>query len=322
MRPTHALATITLATVTGLAVGVGAVATAPISRPKYPGTPRRSYAHAGVRHIARQRGAGAAGAPRPCAHSAARGPSRPNRRPTVATPRPVRPRGQRPVGALLHPSRPAQRSRRNRSPRPRNLVAAHRRAAHAPSLGRVGAHMGPRGPGAAPVGSSSTSRPAPKRPAGSASAPPPRRRPPGHSPAQQPNRWCASQSSAGRSTPIPSSTRTARPTCSGRPTGTPSGSASVLFAQRLGPAGLTLAGDAIPLLQNDASWETPLIENPTLVRVDRRYILLYSGGWWESDRYATGYATGDTPLGPCTKLTSEQPLHASDPASQDRAEQL
>jgi beta-xylosidase len=90
------------------------------------------------------------------------------------------------------------------------------------------------------------------------------------------------------------------------------GSASVLFAQRLGPAGLTLAGDAIPLLQNDASWETPLIENPALLRVDGRYMLLYSGGWWESDTYATGYATCDTPLGPCTKLTTEHPLHASD----------
>lgn len=91
------------------------------------------------------------------------------------------------------------------------------------------------------------------------------------------------------------------------------GSASVLFAQPLGPAGLTLAGDAIPLLQNDATWETPLIENPALLRVDGRYLLLYSGGWWESDTYATGYAACDTPLGPCTKLTTEHPLHASDP---------
>jgi beta-xylosidase len=90
------------------------------------------------------------------------------------------------------------------------------------------------------------------------------------------------------------------------------GSASVLFAQRLGPDGLTLAGGPVPLLQNDASWETPLIENPALLRVDGRYMLLYSGGWWESDTYATGYATCDTPLGPCTKVTTEQPLHASD----------
>jgi hypothetical protein len=85
-----------------------------------------------------------------------------------------------------------------------------------------------------------------------------------------------------------------------------------LTAQRLEPPGLTLTGDAIPLLQNDASWETPLIENPALLRVDRQYMLLYSGSWWESDTYATGYATCDTPLGPCTKATTDHPLHASD----------
>jgi beta-xylosidase len=90
------------------------------------------------------------------------------------------------------------------------------------------------------------------------------------------------------------------------------GGASILFAQRLGPSGLTLESDAVPLLQNDASWETPLIENPALVRLDGRYTLLYSGGWWESDSYATGYATCDTPLGPCVKATTEQTLHASD----------
>jgi beta-xylosidase len=90
------------------------------------------------------------------------------------------------------------------------------------------------------------------------------------------------------------------------------GSASVLFAQRLGPSGLTLESDAVALLRNDASWETPLIENPALVRLDGRYTLLYSGGWWESDSYATGYATCATPLGPCAKATTEQPLHASD----------
>ena len=76
--------------------------------------------------------------------------------------------------------------------------------------------------------------------------------------------------------------------------------------------GLTLAGDPVPLLRNDAAWEAPLIENPALVRLDGRYALLYSGGRWESDGYATGYALCDTPVGPCTKVTTEQPLHASD----------
>jgi hypothetical protein len=64
--------------------------------------------------------------------------------------------------------------------------------------------------------------------------------------------------------------------------------------------------------RNGAAWEAPLIENPALVRIDGRYVLLYSGGWWESDGYATGYATCDSPLGPCAKATTRHPLHTSD----------
>jgi beta-xylosidase len=89
------------------------------------------------------------------------------------------------------------------------------------------------------------------------------------------------------------------------------GRASVLYAQRLTVDGLGLEGDPAPLLRVDAGWEDPLIENPALVDVGGRYVLLYSGGWWESDGYATGYATCDGPLGPCAKVTNDAPLHAS-----------
>jgi hypothetical protein len=117
---------------------VSARGDSPISRSGYPDTPRRSRARAGGFYIAGERGAGAAGAPRPDAQSAARGPRTPTAGRRSRRPRPVRPRGPRPVGALLHPGRLAQRSRRNRA-RPRNLVAARRRVAQAPSLGGVGA---------------------------------------------------------------------------------------------------------------------------------------------------------------------------------------
>ena len=89
------------------------------------------------------------------------------------------------------------------------------------------------------------------------------------------------------------------------------GQPSTLFAQRLAPGGLSLAGEPVALLTSGARWEQPLIENPALVSTGRSYTLLYSGGWWESAGYATGYATCDTPLGPCTKATVDQPLLAS-----------
>jgi beta-xylosidase len=89
------------------------------------------------------------------------------------------------------------------------------------------------------------------------------------------------------------------------------GQTSQLFAQALQPDGLALAGDPVALLSSDAAWEQPLIENPALLAADGTYLLLYSGGWWESGGYATGYALCDTPLGPCEKKTTQQPILAS-----------
>jgi beta-xylosidase len=71
-----------------------------------------------------------------------------------------------------------------------------------------------------------------------------------------------------------------------------------LYAQRLRPDGLALAGQPFALLNSGAPWEQSLIENPALVAAGGSYILLYSGGWWESRGYAIGYVTCDTPLGP------------------------
>jgi beta-xylosidase len=89
---------------------------------------------------------------------------------------------------------------------------------------------------------------------------------------------------------------------------------SHLYGQRLRPDGLALEGDAVVLLANDARWENPLIENPALLAAADTYVLLYSGGWWESAGYGTGYATCTTPLGPCAKVTIQQPLLGSEGA--------
>ena len=88
------------------------------------------------------------------------------------------------------------------------------------------------------------------------------------------------------------------------------GQPSTLFAQALRPDGLALTGQPVALLRSGAAWEQPLIENPALIPAGGSYVLLYSGGWWESAGYAIGYATCDTPLGPCTKATVDRPLLA------------
>jgi beta-xylosidase len=87
-----------------------------------------------------------------------------------------------------------------------------------------------------------------------------------------------------------------------------------LWGAPLQPDGLGLAGQPVELLRQDVPWEDPLVEAPCLARVaDGSYVLFYSGGWWESDGYAIGYATGPAPLGPFRKETETGPWLASEP---------
>jgi beta-xylosidase len=72
-----------------------------------------------------------------------------------------------------------------------------------------------------------------------------------------------------------------------------------IYSQRLSPDGLRLVGRPARLVQQDAAWEGPLVEAPTLWAEDGRYYLFFSGNVFDSDAYAVGYATCDGPLGPC-----------------------
>jgi beta-xylosidase len=87
-----------------------------------------------------------------------------------------------------------------------------------------------------------------------------------------------------------------------------------LWGAPLDTDGLTPAEQPVELLRHDAGWEHPLIEAPSLARTDGGvYVLFYSGGWWESEGYAVGYATGPGPLGPFRKETADGPWLASEP---------
>jgi hypothetical protein len=91
------------------------------------------------------------------------------------------------------------------------------------------------------------------------------------------------------------------------------GEAPSLWGAPLQPDGLALAGPPVELLGVDSAWEDPLVEAPSLARVGNDCVLFYSGGWWESDGYAVGYATGPGPLGPFRKETQDGPWLASEP---------
>ncbi|GAA2513635.1 glycoside hydrolase family 43 protein [Winogradskya humida] len=72
-----------------------------------------------------------------------------------------------------------------------------------------------------------------------------------------------------------------------------------LYAQKLSADGLSLVGERTILLTNDKPWQGAVIEAPEMVLNDGRYYLFYSANAYDSDKYAVGYATCDTPAGPC-----------------------
>ncbi len=92
---------------------------------------------------------------------------------------------------------------------------------------------------------------------------------------------------------------------------------SQIFVQRLSADGLTLEGEAKPLIRNDKHWEWRVVESPTMVRNDDgRYTLLFSANHfgWENDQrlsnYAMGYARCESATGPCVKAAENPVLHS------------
>jgi len=73
-----------------------------------------------------------------------------------------------------------------------------------------------------------------------------------------------------------------------------------IWAQRLSLDGLRLIGPRRAIEQNDAVWEGSVVEGPEMRKHGGRYYLFYSGGNYNDDSYAVGYATCQGPLGPCT----------------------
>ncbi len=83
-----------------------------------------------------------------------------------------------------------------------------------------------------------------------------------------------------------------------------------IYAQRLSDDGTQLTGEPARLVANDVGWEGGVVEAPTLWKRDGRYYLFYSANQFDSDFYAVGYATCETPLGPCDDAP-ENPILAS-----------
>jgi GH43 family beta-xylosidase len=85
-----------------------------------------------------------------------------------------------------------------------------------------------------------------------------------------------------------------------------------IWSRQLDPSGTAFAPGSSPveLLRTTQAWEGSVIENPSMVRWNGRLILFYSGNEHRSADYATGYADCASPVGPCTK-SSTNPVLAS-----------
>ncbi|HLI00262.1 MAG TPA: glycoside hydrolase family 43 protein [Acidimicrobiales bacterium] len=87
---------------------------------------------------------------------------------------------------------------------------------------------------------------------------------------------------------------------------------STLWIQRLSDDGLRLVDEKHAVLVTDAPWEGTVVEAPCLILIDGIYYLFYSGNNWATERYAVGYATASSPLGPYKKRTRSRPWVATD----------
>jgi beta-xylosidase len=88
------------------------------------------------------------------------------------------------------------------------------------------------------------------------------------------------------------------------------GMATYIYGQELSPDGLSLVGEPVALVRNDGAWEGRVVEAPTMIRRDDQYYLFFSANNYAGVEYAVGYATCDSPLGPCEDA-QENPILAS-----------
>lgn len=80
-----------------------------------------------------------------------------------------------------------------------------------------------------------------------------------------------------------------------------------LWVQELAPDGLSLVGQPKQLIRNEGQWEGAVIEAPTMVKHEGKYYLFFSANNYAGVEYAVGYATCESPTGPCTQAP-ENPI--------------
>ncbi len=80
---------------------------------------------------------------------------------------------------------------------------------------------------------------------------------------------------------------------------------AIIFIQPTSADGLTLTGPAVKLIENDQPFEGRVVEGPTLIKHDGKYVLFYSANDFGGGNYRTGWAVSDSLMGPYVKSKTE-----------------
>jgi hypothetical protein len=86
-------------------------------------------------------------------------------------------------------------------------------------------------------------------------------------------------------------------------------------AQELAADGLSLVGPRMRLLSATAHWQAGVIEGPSMFASGGRFYLFYGANHWDSSSAGIGYAVCDSPLGPCTNMSTVSPWLATSGAA-------
>jgi len=77
-----------------------------------------------------------------------------------------------------------------------------------------------------------------------------------------------------------------------------------LWIQPLDDTGLSLTDHPTRLLAAASGWEAGVIEAPSMIEHEGRFLLFYSANQWDSADYGVGYAVCATVTGPCSRTTA------------------
>ena len=77
---------------------------------------------------------------------------------------------------------------------------------------------------------------------------------------------------------------------------------TTIWSQPMSADGLKLTGRPVALLAPGQAWERGVVEGPSMVTIDGRVYLFYSGGYWTTTGYSEGVVTCDGPAGPCRRI--------------------